>query len=582
MQKAKNIESGKRAPSYSLDLWSVTLIHKDKGKYMEKNVQKHNTKKINRILSILLIITFLGTTVLTGCGKKTDRLTKNEITVATMSESGGLDPSGMIAITYLAYSVSALDELLTYDEEGKIDYRGAESYEVNEDSSVWTFHLRKEAKWSNGDSVTAADYLNTITRSLDPESGNGYSNYLFSIQNAEAIYNGEAEMDSLGVEAVDDYTLVFHLTTPCVYFLDLLRLPVYTPSNAKLADKVGSGWDTNPKTSVSNGPFYLTEYVSGQYFTLEKNANYWNADQVKLDKITYRFFDDEQAMENAYKTGEVDVATGLSSTVMEEYKEAKDLLVTDNIATRYIYPNLNVKPLDDVRVRQALSLGINRKELCDIVGDDTEPTTNFIAKYMKDKETGKYFVEEAEAPFEEDLDKAKKLLAEAGYPDGAGFPELTYHYPSLELDSDTAQVLEQQWKENLGVTIQLKSQELQVNYAERRAGNFDLCRMNWTADFADPYTYLSMLLSNGTYNCSGIKDEAYDNLVAQSDVETDSAKRNDLMHQAEKLAVGEQFYIIPLFSMKSCNLVRPGIQGITQIAASGALEYRYAYTNVED
>lgn len=536
-----------------------------------------------RILSVLLAAALLGSMMLSGCGNKNrSSVSKNEITVATMSESGGLDPSGMIAITYLAYSVSALDELLTYNEEGEIDYRGAESYEVNEDSSVWTFHLRKEAKWSNGDPVTAADYLNTITRSLDPESGNGYSNYLFPIQNAEAIYNGEADIDSLGVEAVDDYTLVFRLTTPCVYFLDLLRLPVYTPSNAKVAKQVGSGWDTNPETSTANGPFYLTEYVSGQYFVLEKNPYYWNADQVQLNKITYRFFDDEQAMEHAYKTGEVDVATALSSAVMQEYEGMDDLMVTDNIATRYIYPNLNVKPLDDVRVRQALSLAVNREELCNMVGDDTEPTVNFIAKYMKDKETGKYFVDEAEAPFEENREQARELLAEAGYPNGKGFPELSYNYPSLELDSDTAQVLEQQWKENLGITIKLQAQELQVNYSERRAGNFDLCRMNWTADFADPYTYLSMLLSNGTYNCSGIKDKEYDSLVAQSDVETDAAKRNNLMHQAEKLAVGKQFYIIPLFSTKSCNLVRPGIQGISRIAASGALEYRYAYTNVED
>lgn len=550
---------------------------------MKNRKNKKHYAQIQKIGSVLLVVVLLCNVLLVGCGnKKESDVFKNEITVATMSESGGLDPSGMIAITYLAYSVSALDELLTYKSNGEIDYRGAESYEVNEDSSVFTFHLRKDAKWSNGDPVTAADYMNTITRSLDPESGNGYSNYLFPIKNAEAIYNGEAEMDSIGVETPDDYTLIFDLTTPCVYFLDLLRLPVYTPSNVKLADKVGSGWDKNPETSVANGPFHLTEYVSGQYFVLEKNLNYWNAEQVKLDKITYRFFDDEQAMENAYKTGEVDVATGLSSTVMEEYKGAEDLLVTDNIATRYIYPNLNVKPLDDVRVRQALSLSLNRKELCAMVGNDVEPTTNFIAKYMKNKQNGHYFVDEAEAPFEENLAKAKELLVEAGYPDGKGFPELTYSYPSLELDSDTAQVLEQQWKKNLGITIHLKAQELQVNYSERRAGNFDLCRMNWTADFADPYTYLSMLLSNGTYNCSGVNDETYDELVARSDVETDATKRNEQMHQAEKLAVGEQFYVIPLFSMKSCNLVRPVISGINQISASGALEYRYAYTKVEE
>ena len=534
---------------------------------------------MKKILSVLLTVSLIGTFVLGGCGSKgKEEKTKEskEIVVATNSETGGLDPAGMIALTYLAYSVSALDELLTYNEDGEIEYRAAESYEVNDDSTVWTFHLRKEAAWSDGTPVTSADFLNTMVRSLDPKSGNGYANYLFPIKNAEAIYNGEADADSLGVETPDDDTLIFTLEKACVYFLDLLRLPVYTPSCTKYADSLDSGWDKDPATSVSNGPFHLTEYVAEQYFVLEKNPEYWNADQVKLDKITYRFFDDTQSMANAYETGEVDVAPSLQSSVMELYEGKDDLVITDTIATRYIYPNLNVEPLDDVRVRKAINLAINREELCQIVGEDTEPTVNFIAKYMKDKTTGEYFVDGAEPPFEENLEEARKLLAEAGYPNGEGFPKLTYNYPSLEMDSDTAQVFKEQLKKNLNIDIELNAQELQVNYTERWAGNFDLCRMNWTADFADPYTYLSMLLSNGTYNCSGVQNEKYDSLVAQSDTETDPQKRAELMHEAEQLAVGEEFYIIPLYSMKSCNLIRPEITQVTQNPATGALEYRYA------
>ena len=532
-------------------------------------------KKTKRAAAGMMSLILLIVPVLSGCGKSQEAA-KKEIVVATNSETGSLDPAGMIALTYLAYSVTALDELLTYDTNGEIEYRAAESYEVNEDSTVWTFHLRKEAVWSDGTSVTAADFLNTITRSLDPESGNGYANYLFPIRNAEAIYNKEAEMDTLGVETPDDYTLIFYLEKPCVYFLDLLRLPVYTPSCVKYADSVDSGWDKDPETSVANGPFYLAEYVPEQYFVLKKNTKYWNADAVHLEQITYRFFDSQEAMANAYESGEVDVATGLQSSVMELYKGQEDLMITDTIATRYMYLNLNVEPLNDVRVRKAINLAIDREELCEMVGADTEPTVNFIAKYMVNKATGNYFVEEAEKPFEEDVKEAQRLLAEAGYPNGEGFPTLTYNYPTLEMDSDTAQVIQEQLKRNLNINIELNAQELQVNYTERRAGRFDLCRMNWTADFADPYTYLSMLLSNSTYNCSGIRDAEYDALVEQSDTETDPAKRAALMHEAEQLAVGEQFYIVPLYAMKSCNLVRSGITGVTQNPATGALEYRYA------
>ena len=526
---------------------------------------------------LLLAAIMLMTGILCVCSWNSKQGETKELTVAINSETGSLDPAGMIALTYLAYSVTALDELLTFDENGEIEYRAAESYEVNEDSTVWTFHLRKNALWSDGTPVCAQDFLNTMIRALDPASGNGYANYLFPIENAEAIYNGEKDADSLGVEIPDDDTLVFHLSEPCAYFLDLLRLPVYTPSCAKYADEVGSGWDKDPASSVANGPFCLVEYVPEQYFVLEKNENYWNKDAVKLDRITYKFFDDQQSMASAYETGEVDVATALPSYVMELYEGKEDLVVTDTIATRYIYPNLEVEPLNDVRVREAITLAIDREELCSIVGADTEPAVNLVARYMKNKETGNYFVEESDSPFEENVERAQELLAEAGYPDGEDFPVLTYKYPSLEMDSDTAQVLKEQLKRNLNIDIELEAQELQVNYADRHAGDFELCRMNWTADFADPNTYLSMLLSNSTYNCSGIQDEAYDALVRASDSETDAGRRMELLHEAEQLAVGEQFYVIPLFAMKSCNLIRPEIKGITQIPASGALEYRYAY-----
>ena len=542
----------------------------------ETNIRRYDMKK--KLTAALLTLTLVCTGALSGCVTADPSAEEGEkgITVAISSDTGTMDPAGSIALTYLAYSVSALDELLTYDENGEIEYRAAESYEVNDDSTVWTFHLREDALWSDGTPVTSADFMNTITRALDPASGSGYANYLFPIENAEAIYNGEADVDSLGVETPDEHTLIFRLAEPCVYFLDLLRLPVYTPSCSEYADSADSGWDRDPETSLSNGPFCLAEYVPDQYFVLEKNENYWNADAVKLDTITYRFFDDTQSMANAYEAGEADVATSLSSTVMEAYEGTDDLFVTDQIATRYIYMNLNVEPLNDVRVREAINLAINREELCQIVGSDTEPAYNLVAKYMKDKNTGEYFVDEADQPFEEDVAKAQELLAEAGYPNGEGFPELTYNYPTLEMDSDTAQVIQEQLKENLNITINLEAQELQANYSTRYAGDFDLCRMNWTADFADPYTYLSMLLSNSTYNCSGINDMEYDSIVAASNSESDPAKRSELLHQAEQLAVGEQFYIIPLFAMKSVNLVNPDITGIRQIPASGALEYRYA------
>lgn len=530
----------------------------------------------NRITAFALVCLMLFS--VTGCGGRQagERRQGQEIVVGTVSESGGLDPAGMIADTYLVYAAAALDELICYDEEGNIVCRAAESYEVNEAYTEWTFHLREGARWSDKSPVTSADFRNTIERSLLPENGNGYANYLFCIENAEDIYNGEADMGTLGIETPDDATLIFHLKTPCAYFPDLLRLPVYMPSCVSYADDPDSGWDKDPETSLSNGPFRLTEYVPQQYFVLEKNEEYWDKDSIKLEKITFQFFDSQQSMAAAYEAGELDVAPGLTDTVMVQYEGKEDLLVTDAIATRYIYMNLDMEVFRDVRVRAALNLGINREELCMAVGTDTEPTVNLVAKAMPDRVTGGYFTEGADAPFEENLELARELLAEAGYPGGEGFPEITYNYPSQEQDSNTAQALQYQLKENLGIDLKLNMQERQVNYSERRAGNFELCRMNWTADFADPNTYLSMLCSNSTYNCSGIRDSVYDDLVALSDIETDPVRRNELLHQAEQYAVGEQYYIIPLYSMKNVNLIDPALEGISQIPATGALDLRHA------
>lgn len=532
-------------------------------------------KSIARIIAAVLVLM----SILNGCGKVNNSNAdggQKEIVVTLNSETGSLDPAGSIALTFLAYSASALDELLTFDEEGEIEYRAAVSYEVNEELTEWTFYLREDAKWSNGSKVTAEDFIYTIERALQPESGSGYANYLFPIKNAEAIYQGEMPMSELGVTAKDELTLVFSLAGPCVYFLDLLRLPVYLPTCRNMAEVTDAGWAKNPDTSAANGPFYLAEYVPEQYFILAKNDYYWDAGRVHLDQITYRFFDSQLTMAAAYETGEVDVAVNLQSAVMELYQGKEDLVVTDAIATRYIYPNLNEAVFQDVRVRKALSLAVERDELCKMAGGDTEPTRNFVAKHMIDKETGRTYTEGWGDSFEENIEEAKALLAEAGYPDGDGFPKITYSYPTLELDSDTAQILKEQWKRNLNIDVELKAQELQVNYASRRAGDFELCRMNWTADFADPATYLTMLLSNGTYNTSGVDDDRYDRLVERAGSETDPAARSRIMAEAEKLAAGEQFYVIPLFSMRNCNLIRPEIVNVKKIPASGALDYRYA------
>lgn len=536
-------------------------------------------EKIKSIISNLVWL-WIGICVLgllTGCANiEKNKPLKQSIAVGMPRESDSLDPAGLISQTYLTYALATTDELLTFDDLGNIDYRGAVAYEKNEDATRWVFHLRQEARWSNGESVTAYDYLNTIQRALDPKNNSGYADYLFFIEGAQDIYRGDTSMDHLGIETPDPYTLIFNLEKPCVYFLTLLRLPVYLPTYHVTALNNNVGWDTRVGENVANGPFFLSEYKQNDYIIIEKNPYYWNREQVSLDEIIFRIIPDQQSLAFAYQTGEVDVAPFVPSYVIEQYKDQPDLILSPIVMTRYIYPNLNVSILQDVRIRQALALSIDRAALCKMIGDDTTPTTNFIATQLKEVGSDINFVDTGPIMFEENIDLARKLLAQAGYPEGRGFPELTYNYPSIELDRDVALVLQAQWKTNLGISVQLREQELQVHYSMRRAGDFELSRMQWTADFQDPYTYLSLLISNGTYNSSGIHDASYDSILEASNQTMDAAQRSTLLHRAERIAVAEQFYVIPLFSMVSCNLVNPQIKGITRISASGAMDYRYA------
>ncbi len=529
------------------------------------------TTQLKHMLLYLMTVVFLITS--SGCiSKDTLNETEQRIVIGIPRESGSLDPAGTIANTYLTVSAVTTDELITFDENGEVEYRGAIAYEKNEDATQWIIHLRPESKWSNGEPVTAYDYINTMQRALDPNNGSGYADYLFFIKNAKEIYEGSLEMNELGINTPDEYTLVFELKEPCVYFLELLRLPVYHPSYSgnQMVD------DSRLNEMVSNGPFYIEKHKKNQEIVLGKNPYYWDQEEILLENIIFRIIGDEQALAFAYETGEIDIAPNLGPNIMEQYQGQADLMVSPMVATRFIYPNLRIPVLQDVRVREALALAIDREALCQMIGQNTMPTTHLVATQIKEAGTDRYFVETDALMFQEDVERAKELLAQAGYPEGKNFPVLIYNYPTIELDLDVAQVLQAQWKQNLGITVQLNPQELQTHYAQRRSGDFELSRMHWTADFLDPYTYLALLMSDGTYNCSAIDDQRYDALLDESNREMNIERRNNLLHEAERIAVSEEFYVIPLFSLNNVNLVNPKITGIKRIAASGLLDYRYA------
>jgi oligopeptide transport system substrate-binding protein len=499
------------------------------------------------------------------------------ITTTMSMESGTLDSAGITSYWWWSYTSLATAPLVELAADGSYKNILADSYEINDDMTVYTFHIKEDANWNNGDAVTAADFLNTITRALDPDCGNGYSTMLLCIKGAEAIYKEGADISTLGVECPDDKTIIFNLTEPTAYFMDLLTLPVFIPTHRELQTETNGPWSMGEDMDalVSCGPFYMAEYVPNQYCVYKKNDSYVLKDEIHLDEVKTMAMEDTQAIISAYKTGELDIATA-DYTVLEEYDGSDELVKYVATTSNYELFDITKPPLDDVRVREAFSISIDRDAVATACGTNYIGTSFFVGTGVISKASGKTWSEEAGGELlTYDVERAKELLAEAGYPNGEGFPTVTYKYPSTQIESDIAQALQAQWKENLGIEVQLEAQETQVNISDRRAGDFDICRMQWTADFIDPYTYLSMYRTTDSYNDNGTNCSEYDALMEESNKESDPVKRYELLHEAEKILVADYFWAIPVLNRETIVLMNPKLTNRIVDPSRGNIRTKY-------
>lgn len=521
-------------------------------------------KLFKKLLTVVLSVSILATMVACGGAKENSTAEKGEkvIVNADSDLDGSLDPAGFALQSWNGFARYCSLPLISYDETGSIVYEAAESMDVSDDQLVYTFHLRKDAKWSDGSSVVANDFLNTIHRSLDSETSSSvYADQLFFIVGAEAAYEGTGSIEDVMAVAKDDYTLVLTLSAPCAYFTKLLSLPVFYPSKSGVAVS-GTEWYKNPETCLCNGPFKMTEFVQDQYYVLEKNPYYFDADKVKIDKVINKSITDTQSTIAAYTSKEVDIASGLPDYIETQYAGSDELFIWSMLTTTTILPNLNVAPLDNQLVREAIALALDRKAICASAGANYEPSYTWVPKYMTSNKGGGYFADEV-SHFSENLEKAKQLLSDAGYPGGEGFPTLTYTYPSNDKDAIIAQAIQAQLKSALGINIELEAQETEVYNTTKREGTFELLRYNWTADYNDPINYLSLYVTGCPLNFNGVVNADYDAAIAASNAATTQEERNTYLHEAERILVDEMFYTIPVSTMHYVGLRNSAIIGVT-------------------
>ena len=352
--------------------------------------------------------------------------------------------------------------------------------------------------------------------------------------------------DALGVAATDDNTLVVTLAHPCTYFDKLAAFQVLSPVNKATIDKNGDAWATKPESYVCNGPFYIKEWVPSSYILFAKNPNYWNASAVKLDSMKMLLIEDPNASYAAYKSGEAMMIKDVPTQEIPSLKGTAEFHLDPLQGTYSIALNDSLPMFSDKRVRQALSLALDRKYIADtLMGGTYTAASNFIGTgitdydgtpYMKNANGGKPYIDTSD--FKGDLAKAKQLLADAGYPDGKGFPTITYSINDAGYHKIVAQYVQQAWKE-LGITVNVEVVEWAAFTPQRRAGNYQVSRYGWVFDYDDASNMLELLMTGNGNNDMKYSNPQYDSLMTKAASEADPKTRSGYMHQAEDLLMSD-------------------------------------------
>lgn len=555
-----------------------------------------------KLLSMLLAVSLVGTMLMAGCGNKAadepqtiddieaapetpegeepgdtegagggELADTQEMVFVLNNEPDGIDPNVTNNSFATPFLSNCFEGLVTYDEKGEVVPGNAESWESNDDLTVFTFHLREGLKWSDGTALTANDYVYSALRVLTPETTSQYVNMISDyVVNGQEFYDGTASAENVGIKALDDNTLEFTLKAPCPYFIDLVSMWVYFPVQQATIEANGDKWTASAEAYVSNGPFKITEMNMGESMVLEKNENYWNAENVTLEKLTFRYVLDTSTALTAYESGEVDgVRTVPSSDLARLKAENAGLVSTPNYGTVYYDINCSKEPYDNPLVRKALNLAIDREALINNVAQvDGQPAYSFLAPgYVVDGKD----VTEGRSDYglssTADVEGAKAALAEAGYPDGEGFPTLQLSFYSDDNVKKIAEAIAEMWEKNLGITVEVSSAEWAVFYDAVQSGNYEVAAMGWSADYVNPMSFLPLLYTNDVTNNSFYSNPDYDAIVDQIKVEKDPAKFAELVLQADEL-VSADYPVLGLYYKSNTYLIKDYIEGVYMVSSS--------------
>ena len=518
------------------------------------------------IYSLFIFVSFLSL-ILLSCGDK--HRDGKAIYINVGSEPRSIDPALNNAVDGSIYIQHAFEGLATRDKNNKIIGGVAESWDISEDGLTYTFHLRENAKWADGQKITADDFVYAWRRAVDPLTAAEYAYQYEPVLNAMDINAGKKPLESLGVKAIDENTLEVKLATPTAYFIELAAFPTFYPIRKDIIEKYGNDWTLSPDSYLGNGPFILTERRTEDRLVMEKNTNYWNADAVIPQKLVFVLMQNETAAMAGIKGGTIHFANNLPLPDIETLQNEGLMHIAPYIGTYYYCLNWTNKILKDVRIRKALALAIDRNYIVkEVTKAGQIPAAAWVPNGINDMEdaegdfrkVGGDYYSVKEEDFQKNVEEAKKLLAEAGYPDGKGMPIIEFksnsgnHIPIFE-------AIQQMWKEYLNIDSTVSQEEWATFQNTRLNKEFVVARHGWIGDYNDPMTFLGVFLSYSAQNDGGYSNRAYDNNLKIAMSTTDQKVRMEAMHKAETILM-QDMGLIPIYFYTDPIMVSKKLKGV--------------------
>ncbi|WP_336761893.1 peptide ABC transporter substrate-binding protein [Paenibacillus sp. USHLN196] len=560
--------------------------------------------KRKSLLVLLTLILAFGT-VLAACGSKNEGtgntdtgsanegngLAKDQILKINLSaEPPTLDPAQAKDSQTNTVLKFLYEGLVRIDADGKEAPGVAKDWTISEDGLKYVFNLNPEAKWSNGDAITAEDFVRSWERALKPETASPYAYQLYYIKGAEGYnlskdetYTGTkiTDFSQVGVKATDEHTLEVTLENPTPYFLGLTAFYTYYPVHAS-AD-TNDKFFTDYKNMIVNGPFVMDQYAKGQKIVVKKNDSYHAAADIKLAQIDMSLTNSSASELQAYKSGQLDYTGAPNGEIPSDQipsvkAELPDEFKATGIASTYYYQfNVNEAPFNNVKIRKAFAMSINRQLIVDKVTQGGQiPAFGFVPPGIRG-ENGEFRDEHKDDYFTENVDEAKALLAEGMKEEGyTTLPAVTLIYNTSDGHAKIALAVADMWKQNLGVDVKTENQEWGVFLENRQNQNFQVARAGWSADYNDPYNFLEMWTTGNTNNDSKFSNEQYDKDVKDTVKSADPAARMAAFADAEKILIQDEMGVLPIYYYTNVSLTKPYLKGV-QLDFSGAIDFTRAY-----